>query len=1126
MAINIKFDLAGNPEPPTIILATRSGKKLGQLNVDSKSIELSDKFNDVSEISFTLNKYIDEKITNLWDKVVDFKLIYCKEWDMWFEITVELDEATETIKTVLGKQLGQVELSNINLYGVYVNEEGDPNWNVEENDYKITILYDKEHPETSLLHRLLKDKAPHYSIEHVDDTIKNIQRSFSFDDISICDAFQKIAEEIGCLFVYHSNSDVGGKIKRAISVYDLQQTCIDCGYRGEFTDECPKCEGKNIKYGYGDDTLIFVTSDELAADGIQLVTDTDSVKNCFKLEAGDDLMTATIRNCNPNGTDYIWYFSDDIKEDMSDELVNKLQEYDALQNEYRKKDIELDEGLVDTYNNLVDKYKVYYNAKSSMCFDCDYKGDFDGNCPSCKSDNVLIGNRLTEMPTSVKGYSSLMSVYYDTIDFSLYLESGLMPSVEISNTTAKEQVKLLTPSSLSPIAVTNIKVASLSTVENNIEAMAKTIIKSTYAIDIKEEKDAEGKDIQRLFDNDDGTKTWKGIFVITNYSDENDCAESDYISLVINDDFESYVVQKLEKALNKEDTEDLSISGLFAKDYDDFCTELKRYALEPLTTFNEACRACLTILQDQGVGNKDTWASTEEGSESNLYEKLYLPYFNKSAAIETEKAVRSDEIQSIKNLQLNINECRTEIQQILNFESFLGDLWLEFCAYRKEDKYSNENYISDGLNNAKLFERALAFYEVAENEIYKSAELQHSISTTLNNLLAIPKFKPLVDSFKVGNWIRVRVDDRIYKLRLLEYDIDYSDFNNIPVEFSDVTKIKNGITDTRDILSQASSMASSYSSVKRQANQGEKSNTTLNSWFKEGLKVTDTKIVDSVDENLLFDKYGFLCRQYDPMTGTYSPEQIKIIGSTIAITDDNWKNTKTAIGKFYYVDPITGEEKTGYGINGETLVGKFILGENIILQNESGNMVFDGDGLTIVSVSDDGVGTMTFDENGLIVKHGDNTVTISPKSEEVMNITNGEDKVFEVDENGELSINGNIIARSLRLENGVTIDSGVITNLADVATTASYEDLIDVPTKLSDFKNDGVFITKDTNNLANYYKKTETYTQTQVDNLLNAKVNASNLSTVATSGSYNDLVDINELKAWVLEQIQFATGQQ
>lgn len=125
MAIDIKFDLVNNPEPPTIILANRNGNKLGQLKVNTESIELVDKFNDASEFSFTVNKYIDEKLTPLWDKIVDFKLVYCQEWDCWFEISVELDEATETVKTVFCTQLGQAELSQIMLYNIEINTEDD-----------------------------------------------------------------------------------------------------------------------------------------------------------------------------------------------------------------------------------------------------------------------------------------------------------------------------------------------------------------------------------------------------------------------------------------------------------------------------------------------------------------------------------------------------------------------------------------------------------------------------------------------------------------------------------------------------------------------------------------------------------------------------------------------------------------------------------------------------------------------------------------------------------------------------------------------------------------------------------------------------------------------------------------
>lgn len=902
MAIKIKFDLAGNLEPPTIILANRNGNKLGQLKVNTESIELVDKFNDASEMCFTINKYIDGELTHLWEKVVDFKLVYCKEWDCWFEITVELDEATETIKTVTCTQLGQAELSQIMLYNIEINTEKD----IERDDYKISILYDPDHPEASILNRILNDKAPHYSIVHVSSTIAKIQRSFSFDDTSILDALQEIAEEIGCLFQFEVGTDENGRLQRKIAVYDLQQYCNDCEYRGEYTDKCPKCGSTNITNGYGDDTLIFVTSDELASEGIQLVTDTDSVKNCFNLEAGDDLMTATVRNCNPNGSNYIWYFSDDIKEDMTDELVKKIESYDELYRyQYNESISNVDEQMLAKYNALVDKYLSY-------------------------------NKDLQKITTPIKGYSNLMNAHYNTIDLALFLRSSLMPSVEISKTNAKEQANLLTALPLSPVAVANIDIVSLATANSAVLAMAKIIVRSTFKVEIKSSE----------LITSENKKYWKGKFVVTNYSDEEDTAESIEISVELNDDLETVTKQKIEKLLTKENTDDLSITGLFEKEYDDFCAELKKYALNPLTSFYDACQACIDILIDQGVADKNTWSDNETGSEGNLYEKLYLPYYNKLEAIEAEMKVREDEISIIlgvydtdgnlvaDGLQTNIEDCRNKIQSTLDFKSYLGEeLWLDFCAYRREDAYSNDNYISDGLNNAELFKKAKEFFEVAENEIYKSAELQHSISTTLNNLLAIDKFKPLVDSFKNGNWIRVQVNDKIYKLRLIEYDIDFGKFERISVEFSDATKIKSGVTDVESVLSQASSMASSYDYVKRQSIQGNNANDTINQWLTSGLNSALIQIQSNDSEDITLTRNGLLCRSYDDVTETYSSEQFRLTHNIMAYTTDNWKTVSAALGKheydYYDSDKIL-KQDVGYGFSARFVSAGYINGSQII----------------------------------------------------------------------------------------------------------------------------------------------------------------------------------------------------
>ena len=299
MAIKINFDTTHNPEQPTFLLGNRSGNILGKIN--AKKINFKGSMNNAAEISFKVYKYIDGELDTLWDSIKDFKLVYCKEYDCWFEIAVNIDESNETIKQCEGIQLAQSELAQIMLHNIEINTEND----IMRDDYvKSTVLYNANDSTVSLLDRIM-EKAQHYSIVHVDDSIKNIQRTFSFDNKSLYDAFQEIASEIGCLFVFNSGRRSGTSVVREISVYDLQTYCLDCGYRGEYSDSCPKCNSSNLVEGYGNDTNIFITADEIA-DSVSFSTDTGAVKNCFKLEAGDDLMTATIRSCNPTGTDYLW----------------------------------------------------------------------------------------------------------------------------------------------------------------------------------------------------------------------------------------------------------------------------------------------------------------------------------------------------------------------------------------------------------------------------------------------------------------------------------------------------------------------------------------------------------------------------------------------------------------------------------------------------------------------------------------------------------------------------------------------------------------------------------------------------------------------------------------------------
>lgn len=896
-----------NAIQPTLVLATRGGKKLGV--IQAEAINYGDSLTNGSELQFTVHKELDGIICNLWEDITDLKLVWCPEWDIWFEISVETSEQDDTVKNVSGIALGEAELSQINLYEMEINTEED----IARDDYVPTVLYNPDNIGASLLHRMIS-KAPHYKIGYVDESIKRIQRTFQFDNISIRDAFEQVGEEIDCLFIFNSGSDANGNIAREINVFDLCSVCEDCGERGRFTGVCPECGSSNVKEGYGDDTNVFVSVENLA-DDVTYTTDKDSVKNCFRLVAGDDLMTATIKNCNPNGSNYIWHITDEMRSDMSDALKAKLAAYDALYNQYRNENsIAINSTVVSNYNSLVNKYKVY------------------------DPDIETVSNPIV-------GYSALIRAYYNAIDLKYYLQDSLMPNVEMSSTSATEQAGRLISNALSPVSVTSISNISEATASSAVLLMAKTIVNPSYQVKVKTSSLS-------------GT-TWTGSFTVTNYGDEEDKADSATISVVINDNYERFVRQKLTKVMAEQSDEVTDISSLFALELAAFKNEIKKYCLASLRSFYDSATACLNILIEQGVSD----------SGSDLYTSLYLPYYNKQSAIQSEIRLRENEIAIADGrydvyggvvtfgMQSTLHNKIVEIQSILDFEKYVGtQLMKELSAYRREDTYSNDNYISTGLNNAEIVQNANAFIRVAENELIKSATLQHAITATLKNLLVMKEFAGITEHFSVGNWIRIRVDDRVYKLRLVEYNIDYDNLDNLSVEFSDVTRVASGITDVESILSKASSMATSYDAVTRQSLQGSTAKDRLDGWIERGLSLTKMKIIDNAEnQNIQIDERGILCREYLPITSAYDSRQLKIINRGLYLTDDGWYTSRAGIGNFIYYDPSDKQDKEGYGVVADMLIGHLILSEKVGVYNKSGAIKMDDKGITLISSVKTGV---------------------------------------------------------------------------------------------------------------------------------------------------------------------------
>ncbi len=960
----VLFNSQGLIETPTLLLQHKNFETIGNGGITNVSgLTYKNNFNDANEISFKIHKFNNGIKHPLWDQLVDFRIIYIPELKERFQIAVSVDEEDpdDLSKSITGTALCESELSNINLHGVQINTETDmtndlydenfptvlyrdPNdydsadnlkiWAKSKYDYlrdtsayptTASVIARKKYILThaSLLHRVL-EKAPHYSIAHVDSTLRELStvHEFTFDGTDILSALKNdIAEAYHCLFSFNSE-------QRTISVYDLYSTCTACKYRGDFLDTCPECGSTKVINKYGEDTNVLINSTNLTK-SITLESNQDSLKNCFYVTGADDLMNATIRNINPNGSQYIYYFSDDVLSDMPDNLKNKLKSYDTLYNEIQTtRKMALDSTKVTNYNNVVTSVTKKF---------ADVSDDDKDKVTFNKLANPLVG------------YSSLIAARYDATDLYYYINDSMMPVIDIdglgvqdSLTSIKNGIK-----TLGGVAVTKVSSIESSVVRNTLEKLCQVFCSTAY-YDIS----VETKSLS-AYNTSTKTKTYSCTVTITSLTQQDENEEyltgSVDITCTVLENNEKYIEQKIKRmTAESKKLKDKQITSFDLSDTD-FKKELTYYSLTELTNMYTEFQACQDI-----VTNGFTEDSVDvQYNNSELKKKYQKFYANRLTWINNEIKTRTSELNSVKaifdpvKLTGVLQTLKQSIQKELDLQKYLGtNLWNLFYSYRREDDYNNSNYSSTGLNNTELIKRATELFKAAQRELYKAGNLQYSINTTMGNLLALPEFKPIVDKFEVGNFIKVGIDEKVYSLRLLSYQVDYDNLSEIPVEFSTVEKIYSGYSDVESVLQSAKSMSTSYSSVKDQVDKSKGTTKTVSDWTNNGLLGDNISFSNSKEQTVTLTKNGLLARSWDDVYNEFSLKQLKIVNNGLYLTKDGWETIETGVGRFTYTD-INGNLVEDYGIIAKTVVGNLIIGKELQIYNEDKSIVIDENGLTI-----------------------------------------------------------------------------------------------------------------------------------------------------------------------------------
>jgi len=281
---------------------------------------------------------------------------------------------------------------------------------------------------------------------------------------------------------------------------------------------------------------------------------------------------------------------------------------------------------------------------------------------------------------------------------------------------------------------------------------------------------------------------------------------------------------------------------------------------------------------------------------------------------------------------------REYISQQTDIEAFLSkDQMIRLSPLIREDVYEDSNFFFTTYESKE--EEIKILKELMENatkELKTLSQPSFEFSMTMANILALPEFTPIVSQFTLGNFIRIELLPGVVKRsRLLECNIGLNDFSDFSCTFGNLVTTKSEIDLHAELLKQAVTAGKQVAAAKGTYQATVDTVNKLENSIANGLQDITLRVGAGTGQAISMDSSGMHFRKYKPGSTTeYEPEEMAIINNALVATNDSWKTSKAAFGK-YTVDGVERWGPIAEYVTANILEGKMIKGGAIQIGDEN-----------------------------------------------------------------------------------------------------------------------------------------------------------------------------------------------
>lgn len=423
-------------------------------------------------------------------------------------------------------------------------------------------------------------------------------------------------------------------------------------------------------------------------------------------------------------------------------------------------------------------------------------------------------------------------------------------------------------------------------------------------------------------------------------------------------------------------------------------TEWELYGSVELQTMFDSYNGILTLF-----------AGKTDSISKFMYDKAYNIIYGTNGIVVNQN-IRQQEI---TNCIGKIDELKTLLSNIsINIKEFLGEeLYKELSHYVHEDTFTDTSFIATStMTDLERLEMEQELYKQALKTLNKVSKPNPKFDLTAMDFAAIKDFINTDEEIKLGDFVTIELKENTTseesvteRVRLLKISIDW-DTKDFELTFSSSISLEEGEWLLKETREQANSASNSIDLNGSGWNYSANQSNFVRDFMLNPLNTALNKLKSSNREEITIDNSGIHGREFNANTSTYSDEQIWITRNLVCFSNDSFKTVCTALGKV----EVNGIEL--YGLVAQYVYGNLIAGQNLIISNDKGSFLVNGDGVKISKLDL----TVENDHYKIILGNMNNTA---------------DDDIFSI-----YKKNGNSLTKQLYFNNGNLTITGMLNALA------------------------------------------------------------------------------------------------